>query len=263
MIIFPENAHLQVEQIDLDETLTVVISSTEARAACTSCGTTASHIHSRYQRRLSDLPVSGYPVKLLVEVRRFFCQNPSCSRKTFAEALLLLARRYAQRTNRLQTTLHHLGLALGAEAGARVSAHLGLASSPSSLLRLLRKVELPVPTAPATIIGIDDWAYKRRRRYGTLICDLDTGKPLDVLPDRTVQTVSTWLQQQISNHLCPEVPLHLEKSGGRYTLVADNKSLSCGKVEGNEKRLLVRASTLRNHSSTPIFSVRYAWAAAF
>ena len=112
MIIFPENTHLKIEQISLDETLSVLISSTEAAAVCTSCGTIATHIHSHYQRRLSDLPVSGYPVKLLVEVRRFFCQCPSCPRKTFAEAFLPLARRYAQRANRLQTTLQHLGLVL-------------------------------------------------------------------------------------------------------------------------------------------------------
>jgi transposase len=169
MLIFPENTHLQIEQMSLDETLTVMISSTEATANCTYCGTTAMHIHSRYHRHLSDLPVSGYPVKLLVEVRRFFCQNPSCPRKTFAEAFLSLAGRYAQQTNRLERTLQQLGLALGGEMGARVSARLGLASSPASLLRLLRKIEPPARTSPATIIGIDDWAYKRRRRSGTLI----------------------------------------------------------------------------------------------
>ena len=137
----------------------------------------ATHIHSYYQRRLSDLPVSGYPVKLLIKVRRFFCQNRCCPRKTFAEAFGSLARRSAQRPNRLREALQQLGLALGAEAGARLGSHLGRVSSPSSLLRLLRPVEPPARSSPATIIGIDDWAYKRRRSYGTLICDLETGKP--------------------------------------------------------------------------------------
>lgn len=191
MIIFPENTHLQVELLNLDEKLIVVISSTEASTTCTSCGTTATHLHSRYQRRLSDVPVSGYPVKLLVEVRRFFCRNSSCPRKMFAEAFLPLAKCFAQRTNRLQTALQHLGLALGAEAGARLGTRLGFPASPSSLLRLPRSLKLPTSTSPARHIGLDDWAYKRQRRYGTLICDLDTGKPLDVLPDRTVQSVST------------------------------------------------------------------------
>lgn len=214
MIIFPEQSHLQIKQISVDETLTVLISSTEATAVCTRCGTTASHLHSRYQRHLSDLPVSGYPVKLLVEVRRFFCRNASCPRKTFAEAFAPLARRYAHRTNRLQTTLQQLSLALSAEAGARVGNQLGLACSPSSLLRLLRTVEVPPPSSPATIIGIDDWAYRRRRRYGTLICDLETGKPLELLPDRTVQTVSTWLQEH------PEIKIISRDRWSEYATAA-------------------------------------------
>jgi transposase len=226
MFIFPEKSHLKIEQINRDETLTVFISSTEATAVCTTCGTTATHIHSRYQRRLHDLPVSGYPVKLLVEVRRFFCQNRSCPRKTFAEAFGSLARRSAQRTNRLQEALQHLGLALGAEAGARVGAHLGYASSPSSLLRLLRSVEPPARSSPATIIGIDDWAYKRRRRFGTLICDLETGKPLELLPDRSVQTVCTWLQAHpeikvISRDRWSEYATAAQKGAPQATQVAD------------------------------------------
>ncbi len=214
MIIFPQNTHLQVEQFTLDETLTIVISSTEASTMCTSCGTMATHVHSRYQRRISDVPVSGYPVKLLVEVRRFFCRNSSCPRKTFAEAFLPLAKRFAQRTNRLQTALQDLGLALGAEAGAHLGARLGLAASPSSLLRLLRRVKLPASTSPPRHIGLDDWAYKRHRRYGTLICDLDTGKPLDVLPDRTVQTVSAWLQHH------PEIEIISRDRWSEYATAA-------------------------------------------
>ncbi len=246
MIIFPENTHLKVEQISRDETLTALIRSSEPTAVCTCCGTTAIHIHSHYQRRLRDLPVSGHCVQLLVEVRRFFCQNTSCPRKTFAEAFLLLARRYAQRTNRLQTTLQHLGLALGAEAGARRSAHLGLASSPSSLLRLLHHVEPSPPTAPSTIIGIDDWAYKRRRRYGTLICDLETGKPLEMLPDRTVQTVSTWLQEHpeikfISRDRWSEYATAAQKGAPQATQVADRwhiivRRIGAGWIPFGERR---------------------------
>ena len=214
MIIFPENSHLKMQQISLDKTLTILISSIEATATCTCCNTTAVHIHSRYQRRLKDLPVSGYPVTLLVEVRRFFCQNPTCPRKTFAEAFLPLARRSAQTTNRLQISLQQLGLALGAEAGARIGTRLGLPSSPTTLLRLLRQVQVPPSVAPATIIGIDDWAYKRRQHYGTLICDLETGKPLELLPDRTVETVSAWLEQH------PEIEIISRDRGSEYATAA-------------------------------------------
>jgi transposase len=214
MIIFPEQTHLKIEQISLEKTLVVVIRSTEPQALCTFCNTPSTHIHSRYQRRLSDLPVSGYPAKLIAQVRRFFCKNPSCSHKTFAEAFLPLAGRYAQRTKRLQDALQQLGLSLGGQAGAKIGTRIGLLSSPSSLLRLIRKAELPSPAQPATCIGIDDWAYKRRRRYGTLICDLETGRPLDLLPDRTVQTVSAWFQEH------PEIKIISRDRWSEYATAA-------------------------------------------
>lgn len=226
MIILPENTHLKREQTSLDKTLTVLISSTDPSALCTFCDTPSTHIHSRYHRRMSDLPVSGYPVKLIVEVRRFFCQKPSCPRKTFAETFLPLAGRYAQRTRRLQEALQHLGLSLGGQAGAKTGARIGLASSPSSLLRLIRKAERSSPSQPAIWIGIDDWASKRRQRYGTLICDLETGKPLDLLPDRTVQTVSAWFQQHpeiriISRDRWSEYATAAQKGAPQARQVAD------------------------------------------
>jgi transposase len=214
MILFPENTHLKIEQVSREKTLTILISSTEATSACTSCGTVATQVHSRYRRHLSDLPVSGYPVTLLVEVRRFFCHHPSCSRKTFAETFLPFAARYAQRTKRLQEALQQLGLDVGAKVGAKTGSRLGLTCSPSSLLRLIRKVTVSSPPPPATCIGIDDWAYKRRRRYGTLICDLETGKPLDLLPDRTVQTVSAWLQRH------PEIKIISRDRWSEYATAA-------------------------------------------
>lgn len=226
MIIFPENTHLKIEHVSLEKTLTVLISSTGTTCVCPYCGTQATQIHSRYRRHLSDLPVSGYPVKLLVEVRRFFCRHPSCTRKTFAETFQPFAGRYAQRTNRLQEALQQLGLDVGGQAGAKTGTRLGLLASPTSVLRLIRKAKLAAPPHPVTCIGIDDWAYKRRRRYGTLICDLKTGKPLDLLPDRTVQTVSAWLQEHpqiqiISRDRWSEYALAAQKGAPQARQVAD------------------------------------------
>ncbi|GER89653.1 transposase [Dictyobacter vulcani] len=214
MIIFPEQIHVKIEQIHVDETVNVVLSSTEATTICPTCGTTATHIHSHYSRHLRDLPVSGYPVRLQVMVRRFFCRNPACPHKTFAESFWPLASHYTQHTNRLRATLQHLGLALGAEAGTRVASQLGMAASPSSLLRFLRLLQLPTPTGVVTMIGLDDWAYKRKRRYGTLICDLSTGKPIEMLPDRTVHTVKNWLHEH------PEVTIISRDRWSEYATAA-------------------------------------------
>ncbi|HEY6542884.1 MAG TPA: ISL3 family transposase [Ktedonobacteraceae bacterium] len=235
MIMLPPDSHLLVEQMQLGETLTITLRSTQPSVACPSCGSQAEHIHSRYRRTLTDLPSSGQPVRLVVQVRRFFCRTATCPRKTFAEPLATLARPHAQRTLRLQSALQRLGLALGGKAGARLGQHLGMAASPDSLLRLIRQAPLP-SRAPATAIGLDDWAYKRRLRYGTLICDLDTGHPIDLLADRSVQTVSTWLQEHpevkiISRDRWSEYATAAQKGAPQAVQVADRFHLLANLVE--------------------------------
>jgi len=125
-------------------------------------------------------------------VRRFFCQNRTCTQKIFAERLPELCHPHAQRTIRLQEALCQLGFALGGQAGAEVGEDLGLSGSRDTILRLVRHRPLP-DLPPPRVIGLDDWAWKRRLRYGTLICDLERSIPIDVLPDRSVETVAAWL----------------------------------------------------------------------
>ena len=192
---------------------------------CPTCGHETKRVHSRSQRKPSDLPVSGRPVRLVIEVRRFFCDHVCCPCKTFAERTPSLLRPHAQRTVRLQEALQQLGLALGGEAGARLSTQLGVPSSPASLLRLVRQVEPPAQP-PAKSIGIDAWAYKRRVRSGTLMCDVETRRPLDLLPNRSVQTVCTWLEQHpevevISRDRWSEYATAAQKGAPQAVQVAD------------------------------------------
>ena len=135
------------------------------------------------------------------------------------------------------------------EAGARLSNQFGVPTSPDSLLRLVREVESPVQPL-AKIIGIDDWAYKRRLRYGTLICDLETRRPVDLLPDRSVQTVCTWLEQHpevevISRDRWSEYATAAQKGAPQAIQVADRWHLLQNLVEALT-HLLARN---RNHVS--------------
>jgi transposase len=93
----------------------------------------------------------------------------------------------------LQEALRHLGLLTGGQTGADLGSELGISGSRDTILRLVRQAEQPARQEPR-VIGLDDWAWKRRLRYGTLICDLEQGLPVDLLADRTVETVSAWLQ---------------------------------------------------------------------
>lgn len=235
LLLVPAHSSLAIQDIQVDETLTVRLHSTESEGTCSGCGSTSTRLHSRYYRTLSDLPMSGRRVRLLVQVRRFFCPNRACRLKTFAERFPELARPHAQRTLRLQHALEQLGLALGGAAGARQGQQFGLQISPDSLLRLIR--QQAVPARPrATHIGLDDWAYKRSLRYGTLICDLDTGEVLDLLPDRSVQTVFTWLQahpevELISRDRWSEYATAAQKAAPQATQVADRWHLLSNLVE--------------------------------
>jgi transposase len=193
--LLPDLPGFSIEQITLAAgVITVLAQSQTMRVSCPVCASLSSRIHSRYERTLSDLPWSGRTVRLVVQVRRFFCQQPTCPRKTFAEAIPAVAERYARRTNRLTEVLERLALALGGEPGSRLTAVLGMSCSPDTLPRLLRRLP-DDPVEPPRVVSLDDWAWRRGHRYGTLICDLERHRRLDVLPDREATSVAAWLKR--------------------------------------------------------------------
>lgn len=164
-------------------------------AACPSCQRKSDRIHSDYQRTLKDLPLAEHTVQLHLTVRRFRCLNPTCSRKTFVESLGTLALKHAQRTQRFTSATTALGMALGGEAGQRTANKLHLAASPDTLLRMIRQVSLAMEGKSLRVVGLDDWAFKRSTSYGTLIVDLEQHRPVELLSDRTAETVAAWLKQ--------------------------------------------------------------------
>src|SRR5712691_4327271 len=194
MIIFLDFPDVEVEGVEVAEEITLTLRTVSLTALCPSCETASSRIQSRYTRTLRDLPSSGRPIRLIMLVRRFFCQKSTCAQKIFAERLPDLCRPYAQRTTRLQEALCQLGLRVGGQAGADAGSELGISGSRDTILRLVRLWKPSAQSSPR-VIGVDDWAYKRRLRYGTLICDLEQRRPIDLLADRSVETVSAWLKK--------------------------------------------------------------------
>lgn len=197
MIIFLDLPEVQVEGVDRAEEITLTLRTTSPTASCPLCGTQSSHRQSRYTRTLRDLPSGGRPIRLIMHVRRFFCKKRTCAQKIFVERLPALCCPHAQRTKQLQEALCRLGLREGGQAGADAASELGISGSRDTILRLVRKFEPPAQSEPQ-VIGLDDWAWKRRLRYGTLICDLERGLPIDLLPDRAVETVEAWLRDHPS-----------------------------------------------------------------
>ena len=150
-------------------------------------------MHSDYRRTLADLPWATTPVQLHLRVRRFWCETPHCARQTFTERVPQVAPCSARATTRLRTMQTATGLALGGAAGARHLARQGMPGSRNTLLRRVRR--LPAPAAPPPrAIGLDDWAKRKGHTYGTIVVDLDRRCPVDLLEDRTAETVAAWLQ---------------------------------------------------------------------
>jgi transposase len=177
---------------------------------CPSCGACSLRVQSRYWRQAADLPMAGRRVVLRIMVRRFWCDAVLCGRRIFAErfgddVLAPLSRR----TGRLEMIVHHLGLVLGGRPAAIFADRLMVPVSNDTLLRVVRR-RARLPTETLSVIGIDDFAWRRNHRYGTIVCDLERRRTVTLLPDRETATSEAWLRHH------PSIAIIARDRGGGY-----------------------------------------------
>src|SRR6266699_7056269 len=193
LLSFPEGLRVEwIEQKGAD--LSVGVVSPRPSSCCPLCAQASSQIHSRYQRTLRDVPCGDRKVILHLSVGKFFCRTPSCPRKIFTERLPPFVEPWAQVTTRLFEAVQAIGLATGGELGTRMADRIGFHTSPSTILGRIMALA-PCSSAQVSCLGIDDWSFRRGRRFGTILVDLTTHNILDLLPDRDAETAAAWMRK--------------------------------------------------------------------
>lgn len=194
-LLLPSTLDLDLHDYEvLPEQVNLKVLSNRSSSICPICGHESNKIHSYYHRSIGDLPAGGRQVIVQLQVGKYFCVNSDCRRKIFTERFATGLATYGRRFERLNEVLTYCGLESGGNSSTRQVEYFAVKISASTILRLIQKRKIPLIIAPK-IIGVDDWAFKKRCTYGTIIIDLENRQVIDLLPNRQANTLAKWLSK--------------------------------------------------------------------
>jgi len=253
--LFPLPDGLEITSVsETPEEVLVCVTSHRSSSPCPQCSTPSSAIHSLYRRHPQDLPSIGRPIQLLFTVRKFFCRNPNCSRKVFTERLPDFIEASSRLTKRLRTAVQEIGFATGGKGGERLGDKLEIPISEATVLCSLFLVPLP-EVGKVCVVGVDDWSWRRGKRFGSILVNLETHKIVGLLSDREAESVRQWLAAH------PEVDIVSRDRGGTYidgapqaTQVADRWHILSNLGDAVEE-FLIRAQIRLEDGYGPISAI--------
>jgi len=163
------------------------------RAKCPGCKKYSYSVHDRYERTIADLPVFQYETIMILTVRKFKCRNDNCKRAVFTEQNDNI-HPYARRTNRVTRLLSDIAIEMSTGSGCMLSEKLLIKVSRSTLIRLAHQ-QSPPDINTLKVVGVGDWAFRQGVNYGTILVDMETSKPIDLLPTRDSEDLKAWLRK--------------------------------------------------------------------
>lgn len=182
---------------ETDNEIRIRMHSVSEKCKCHRCGAPLNKHHGSHHRTVQDLPILGKRVILDMQIYDYNCTSETCSGKFAATETFDGFLSYNSRmTERLEDFICTLAIETSCESSARIMKAINVKTSGDTVIRLLikRYKSQPVPTCGNTI-GVDDFAFKKRQTYGTIIVDEKTHNPVAVLEGRDGKTLKEWLRQ--------------------------------------------------------------------
>lgn len=196
MNIFFPSEFLSITSVDCDDSFVHIKMRSKTRCSkCPECGQKTEIYHGTYSRKVQDLPILGKSTKLYITAHEYACNNESCSKVTFVEDFDGFLSYYGRMTERCADFICTLAMETSCEGCARICRAMNLQISGDSVIRLLTKRYRLQPVSECgSIIGVDDFAFKKRHTYGTIIVDQATHRPVAILDGRDGNTLKEWLK---------------------------------------------------------------------
>ena len=219
-------AAIRVQSVDRDaDTIDIYAHGSLDYGVCPYCGQISRRVHSYYLRHMTDLSILGKTTRLHLEMRKFYCANPECKRKTFAEQPGIEVFRYRRRTCRCERLVSNIGLNCSSGVACRSVRATGIPISRYTILRDIHRMRM-IEHPNVTQVGVDDWAFRKGLTYGSIIVNYDTNQVIDLLPDRTKDTFKNWMDQHpdielVSRDRSTDYSRAIADTGRPITEVAD------------------------------------------